>query len=77
MTAKDVKALCQAQQERAVARQAGPTELSLAQLLAWRPFKVVAIALPWRALLGAVGQGRQLSGATARGSVRRGQPMGG
>jgi hypothetical protein len=27
--------------------------------------------------LGAVGQRRQLSGATARGSVRRGQPMGG
>jgi hypothetical protein len=47
----------------------------LTQLLARRPFKVVAIALAKQdgaRRLGAVGQGWNLSGAGARGSLRRG-----
>jgi transposase len=52
----------------------------LTQLLARRPFKVVrhcACQQDGTRRLGAVGQERHLSGATTRGSVRRGHPMGG
>src|SRR6516165_5180940 len=50
----------------------------LTQLLARRPFKVVAIALANKLarIAGAAGQGWHLPRACARGSVRRGCPMG-
>src|SRR6202048_1992009 len=51
----------------------------LTQLLARRPFKVVAICARQQdgaRRLGAAGQGWHLSSACARGSIRRGYPMG-